>query len=124
MPCARRAAGCSAIESQNDRSAALACTTDPFASAPAMIAALIAPALVPLSCAMATPRLLSNASRTPQVYAPNDPPPCSAKLIGLRVPADRRWRRTRVAFMALLQRDQTECHGLVYGLSAATHRQL
>jgi len=56
-----------AIDSQNERNAFLACAGDPFASAPATIAALIAPALVPLNCVMATLRLARRASNTPQV---------------------------------------------------------
>ena len=76
------AAGC-AIDSQNERSAFRACAGDPFASEPATMAALIAPALVPLSCLISTLRLARSASSTPHVYAPHEPPPCSASPIGL-----------------------------------------
>jgi hypothetical protein len=78
-----------AIDSQNERNTFLACAGDPLASAHATIAALIAPALVPLTCVMATLRLPSSASNTPQVYAPHEPPPCSARPIGLGAEAGR-----------------------------------
>ena len=55
------------MPSQNERSAFLACAADPVANALATIAALMAPALVPLSCAMVTLRLANRASNTPQV---------------------------------------------------------
>src|SRR5207245_9285982 len=51
--------------SQNERSAFLACAGEPVANALATIAALMAPALVPLSCAMATLRLANRASNIP-----------------------------------------------------------
>src|SRR6266403_211188 len=76
-------AGC-AIESQKERSACRACAAEPLARALATIAALMAPALVPESCATARLRLARSESSTPQVYAPHDPPPCSASPIGLR----------------------------------------
>ncbi len=56
-----------AMRSQNERSAARACAGVPCASALATIAALIAPALVPESCAMLMLRVVSSASSTPQV---------------------------------------------------------
>src|SRR5204863_1529589 len=77
-----------ATSSQNARSASRARLVDPRASAPATIAALIAPALVPLNCAIARLRLASTTSRTPHVYAPHDPAPCSANPTGLRIRAD------------------------------------
>src|SRR5712671_3631734 len=78
-----------AIDSQNERNAFLASAGDPLASALAMTAALIAPALVPLSCVIVMLRLASSASSTPHVYAPHEPPPCSARPIGLRAEAGR-----------------------------------
>ena len=63
------------IRRQNAASASRARVGEPFARAPATIAALSAPALVPESCAIATRRLESKTSRTPQVYAPQEPPP-------------------------------------------------
>ena len=73
-----------AIESQNKRSSSRACAAEPLARALATIAALIAPALVPESCATVRLRLASSESSTPQVYAPHDPPPCNARPTGLR----------------------------------------
>src|SRR5215472_9319540 len=57
----------SAIACQNERTILRASAEEPFASALATMAALMAPALVPESCAMEMLRLASNASRTPQV---------------------------------------------------------
>jgi hypothetical protein len=86
----RMASGASgaAIDSQNERNAFLACAGDPLANALATIAALIAPALVPLSCVIRMLRLASSASRTPHVNAPHEPPPCSARPTGLLSRAD------------------------------------
>ena len=65
----RTASGASgaAIDSQNERNAFLACAGDPLANALATIAALMAPALVPLSCVIRMLRLASSASSTPHV---------------------------------------------------------
>ena len=91
------------IESQKERKASLARAVDPFAKAPATIAALIAPAVVPLSRATAILRLASNASNTPQVNAPHDPPPCSARPMGFRIVAGRRRFRRSGELMLLVQ---------------------
>ncbi len=56
-----------AIDSQNERNAFLASAGDPLASVLAMTAALIAPALVPLSWVIVMLRLASSASSTPHV---------------------------------------------------------
>ena len=91
----------SAICIQNARNASCACAGDPFARALATIAALMAPALVPESWAMATLRLASSESRTPQVYAPHDAPPCSARPIGLREGGLRGWSRATAVFIGV-----------------------
>src|ERR1700694_1700318 len=79
---ARSASAGSATRNQNARNDFLACAAEPLANALATIAALIAPALVPLNCSIAMVRLASSTSSTPQVYAPHEPPPCSASPIG------------------------------------------
>ena len=81
---------------QNERSDFRASVGDPFASALATMAALIAPALVPESYPMARLRLPRIASSTPQVYAPHEPSPCSARPMGLRAIIGRTFCRTIV----------------------------
>ena len=55
------------MPSQNERNVLRASAGDPLASALATIAALMAPALVPLRCAIVRLRLASKASSTPHV---------------------------------------------------------
>src|SRR5689334_11846391 len=73
------------MASQKSRNRLRASAAEPFASALATMAALSAPALVPLSCETASVRLASTTSSTPHVYAPHEPPPCKARLTGFRI---------------------------------------
>src|SRR5476649_1417104 len=69
---------------QNALSSARA-PSGPFLAQPCMkMTAFMAPALVPLSASISRRPSSTRASRTPQVKAPCDPPPCKARLILLR----------------------------------------
>ena len=73
----------SLIAFQNRPSASRAPSGPPRSWPSANTTAFIAPALVPLIPRIDSRLSSSSRSSTPQVSAPCDPPPCSARLIGL-----------------------------------------